>query len=405
MNRINCLIIDSDPESIRQIDVLTRKVRTVELRWKANSMKTGFEIIRKYLPEMAIVSLGAGTDSEIESLSAMARDFPFLYLLALSGGGGEDDAELILKAMRAGAHDFLCKPVNENDIRAAVGKVFKLKEARKEHPGSGGKIVAVFSNTGGIGTTTIAVNLADALVRYHGKKVVVVDLALASGDVTMFFNVNPAYSILDLAKNAEKADSDFLHTLLLKHSSGVYILADPPLIEDAESISAGQVREMLSTLRSMFDVIIIDTLHQFDERTLTALEVSDIVLLVTMLNLPSLKSTQKCLELFGRIGFRDERVRLVLNRYLPSDEIPQEKVEGILKCPVFFAVPNDYPTVISSVNRGKLLREIAPEKEVTKSFRQMAHLLFRTDPQKAKAEAPPKRGFIGRIFSPERSTK
>ena len=88
MNRINCLIIDSDPEAIRQIDVLTRKVGTVELRWKANSMKTGFEIIRKHLPEMAIVSLGAGTDSEIESLSAMARDFPFLYLLALSGGGG-----------------------------------------------------------------------------------------------------------------------------------------------------------------------------------------------------------------------------------------------------------------------------------------------------------------------------
>ena len=403
MNRINCLIIDSDPEAIRQIDVLTRKVGTVELRWKASSMKTGFEIIRKHLPEMAIVGLGAGTDSEIESLSAMAREFPFLYLLALTGGG--DDAELILKAMRAGAHDFLCKPVNENDLRAAVEKVFRLKEARKEHQGSGGKVVAVFSNKGGNGTTTIAVNLADALVRYHGKKVVVVDLALASGDVTMFFNVNPAYSILDLAKHAEKADSDFLHTLLLKHSSGVYILADPPMIEDAEAISAGQVREMLSTLRSMFDVIIIDTSHQFDERTLTALEVSDIVLLVTLLNLPSLKSSQKCLELFGRIGFRDERVRLVLNRYLPSDEIPRDKVEGIMKCPVFFAVPNDYPTVISSVNRGKLLREIAPEKEVTKSFRQMAHLLFRTDPQKAKADAPPKRGFIGRIFSPERSTK
>ena len=402
MNRINCLIIDSDPESIRQIDVLTRKVRTVELRWKANSMKTGFEIIRKYLPEMAIVSLGAGTDSEIESLSAMARDFPFLYLLALSE---KSDAELILKAMRAGAHDFLCKPVQENDLRAAAEKVFKLKAARKELHGSGGKIVAVFSNKGGNGTTTIAVNLADALVRYHGKKVVVVDLALAYGDVTMFFNVNPAYSILDLAKNAEKADYDFLHTLLLKHSSGVYILADPPMIEDAETISAGQVREILSTLRSMFDVIIIDSSHQFDERTLTALEVSDIILLVALLNLPSLKNTRKCLELFGRIGFRGQQIRLVLNRFLPSDEIPWEKIEGIMKIPVFFAVPNDYPTVISTVNRGKLLREIAPDKEVTKSFRQMAHLLFRADTQKAKPETAPKRSIMGRIFSLERSTK
>ena len=119
----------------------------------------------------------------------------------------------------------------------------------------------------------------------------------------------------------------------------------------------------------MFDYIVVDTPHQFDERTLTALEMSDIVLLVSLLNLPSLKNTQKCLELFGRIGLRDERVRLLLSRYLPNDEIPKESIEGIMNSPVFFSVPNDYPTVISSINRGKLLSEIAPDKEVTKSFR------------------------------------
>jgi pilus assembly protein CpaE len=402
MDRINCLIVETDQEAVRQIDVLCRKVGNVELRWKTNSMKTGFEIIRKHIPEMAIIGLDADTDSAIQSLSAMAGEFPSLYLLALSE---RSDADLILKAMRAGAHDFLCKPVKESDLRAAAEKIFKLKTARKDHHGSGGKVVSIFSNKGGNGTTTIAVNLAEALVRYHGKKVVVVDLALASGDVTMFFNVNPTYSILDLAKNAEKADYDFLHTLLLKHSSGVYILADPPMIEDAESISAGQVREMLSTLRSMFDIIIIDTSHQFDERTLTALEVSDIILLVSLLNLPSMKNTRKCLELFGRIGFRDEQTRLVMNRFLPSDEFPLEKIEGIMKIPVFFAVPNDYPTVISSVNRGKLLREIAPDKEVTKSFRQMAHLLFQADTKKAKPETAPKRSILGRMFGPERSNK
>ena len=402
MSRISCLIVDPDQEAIRLIDILSRKVGTIELRWKTSSMTSAFEIIRNHLPEMALVDLDSGTETAIESISAMAREFPFLYLLALSES---NDSGLILKAMRAGAHDFLCKPVNENDLRAAVEKVYKLKSARKEHQGGGGKIVAVFSNKGGNGTTTIAVNLADALVRYHNKKVLVVDLALTSGDVTTFFNANPAYSILDLAKNADKADYDFLHTLLLRHSSGVYILADPPLIEDADSISAGQVKEKLSTLRSLFDVIIVDTAHQFEERTLTALEASDIILLVTLLNLPSLKNTKRCLELFGRIGFRTENVRLVLSRYLPSDEIPLEKIEEIMKRPVFFAVPNDYPTVISSLNRGKLLRDIAPEKEVTKSFRQMASLLFRGDTQKATAETPPKRTFMKMMFGSERSTK
>jgi pilus assembly protein CpaE len=393
MNRISCLIIETDQEAIRQIDILSKRIGAIEVRWKTHSVQTGFDIIRKHLPEMVIVGLGPDPEPSIEAISSMAKDFPFLYLVALSD---RTDSALILRTIRAGAHDYLCKPVKEIDLRAAAEKASKLKATRKESGGRGGKILSVFSNKGGNGTTTIAANLADALVRLTGKKVAVVDLVLSHGDVTMFFNVNSSYSILDLAKNAEKADYDFLHTLLVRHASGVYVLADPPTIEDGEQISAAQVRDVLSTLRSMFDYIVVDTPHQFDERTLTALEMSDIVLLVSLLNLPSLKNTQKCLELFGRIGLRDERVRLLLSRYLPNDEIPKESIEGIMNTPVFFSVPNDYPTVISSINRGKLLSEVAPDKEVTKSFDRMAELLEGPPPKKAVPEK--KKGILDGFF-------
>ena len=401
MNRISCLIIETDPEAIRHIDILGRTIGSLEVRWKTNSLETGGAIIRKHLPEMAIVGLGQDPTASIDAISALSRDFPSLYLLALSD---RSDADLILRSMRAGAHDFLCKPVKEIDLRAAAEKVYKLKAARLEKRPDGGKIVSVFSNKGGNGTTTIAVNLADSLVRYHGKKVAVVDLVLSHGDVTMFFNVNPSYSIIDLAKNAQKADYDFLHTLLVRHQSGVYILADPPMIEDGEQISSTQVREVLGTLRSMFDYIVVDTPHQFDERTLTALEMSDTILLVSLLNLPSLRNTQKCLDLFGRIGLRDERVRLVLSRYLPNDEIPKDSIEGILNCPVFFAVPNDYPVVIASVNRGKLLFESSPDKEVTRSFRNLANLIVAPGAPDIPQESR-KKGFLGKIFTPNRRTK
>jgi pilus assembly protein CpaE len=393
MNRISCLIIETDQEAIRQIDILGKRIGSIEVRWKTHSVKTGIDIIRKHLPEMVIVGLGPTPEPSIELISMMAKDFPFLYLVALSD---QTDSALILRTIRAGAHDYLCKPVKEIDLRAAAEKASKLKATRKESGGRGGKILSVFSNKGGNGTTTIVANLADALVRLTGKKVAVVDLVLTHGDVTMFFNVNSSYSILDLAKNAEKADYDFLHTLLLRHSSGVYILAEPPMIEDGEQISAAQVREVLSTLRSMFDYIVVDTPHQFDERTLTALEMSDIVLLVSLLNLPSLKNTQRCLELFGRLGLRDERVRLLLSRYLPNDEIPKESIEGIMNTPVFFSVPNDYPTVISSINRGKLLSEVAPDKEVTKSFDRMAELL--EGPAQKKAVPERKKGILDNLF-------
>jgi pilus assembly protein CpaE len=401
MNRISCLIIESDQEAIRHIDILGRTIGSVEVRWKTNSLDTGAAIIKKHLPEMAIVGLGKTPDASIDAIATLSRDFPSLYLLALSD---KAESDLILRSMRAGAHDFLCKPVKEIDLRAAAEKVYKLKAARLEKKPEGGRIVSVFSNKGGNGTTTIAVNLADALVRYHGKKVAVVDLVLSHGDVTMFFNVNPSYSIIDLARNSQKADYDFLHTLLVRHSSGVYILADPPMIEDAELISPTQVREVLGTLRSMFDYIVVDTPHQFDERTLTALEMSDHILLVSLLNLPSLRNTQKCLELFGRIGLRDERVRLVISRFLPNDEIPRDSIEGILNCPVFFSVPNDYPAVIASVNRGKLLYETFPTKEVTKSFRDLSNLLTLSGVPQQTAK-PIKRGLLERIFPPGRRTK
>jgi pilus assembly protein CpaE len=398
MDRISCLIIESDQETVRHIDVLGRKIGTIDIRWKTNSVETGIGIIRKHLPEMAIIGLGGDPSSMIGSISRVAMEFPFLYIMALSA---QSDSDLILRAMRSGAHDFLIQPVTENDLRAAAEKVFKLKSSKEAPRRSGGRIVSVFSSKGGHGTTTIAVNLADALSKNHGKKVAVVDLVLAHGDVATFFNINPNYSILDLARNAQKADYDFLHTLMVKHSSGVYILADPPTIEDSEQISAVQVREVLLTLCSMFDYIVVDTPHHFDERTLTALEMSDTILVVSLLNLPSLKNTQKCLELFGRIGLRDERIRLVLSRYLPSDDISRETIEGILACPVFISVPNDYPVVISSVNRGKLLREIWPQKEVTKSFGEMAALLVR--PQGKPTEPKPKkRGLFQKIFQPER---
>ncbi|MBF8259606.1 MAG: Response regulatory protein [Actinobacteria bacterium] len=391
---IRTLIIETDPDTVRQIDILGRQTGTVDIRWKAPSIPEGAAIVRKFQPDMAIIGVNGDPAGVI---GPFAKEFPNLYILALSAACNGD---YVLQAMRAGAHDLLTTPVREVDLCIAAEKARKVR-FRKDPVERRGKIVSVFSNKGGNGATTIAANLADALATRHGKKVIVVDLVLAHGDVTMFFNVNPAHTILDLAKNADKADPEYLHSLLARHSSGVYILADPPRIEDADNITAGQVREILLTLRSMFDVVIVDTPHQFDEKTLTALEMSDTVLLVTLLNLPSLKNTQRSIELFCRLGFMDERVKLVLSRYLPDEEIPKESIEGIMNCPVFFAVPNDYPTVLSSVNRGKLLSEIAPDKEVTHAFRRLAELL--EGPAIASDLPRKKRGFLERVIHPMRS--
>lgn len=391
---IRSLIIESDPETVRLIDLLGRRSGSLDVRWTAGSVGEGAEIVRKFRPDMAIVEVNGNPASVVGPL---AKEFPNLYILALSA---TREAEYALETMRAGAHDLLCKPLREVDLSIAIEKARKAR-LRKEPAERRGKIVTVFSNKGGNGTTTIASNLSEALATEHGKRVVVVDLVMGHGDVTMFFNVTPTYTLLDLARNSGKADPEYIDSLIVRHSSGVCILADPPRIEDAEQISADQVRDMLATLRSTFDVVIVDTPHQFDEKTLAALEMSDTILLVTLLNLPALKNTQRSIELFARLGIFDDRVQLVLSRYLPNDEISKESIEGILNCPVFYAVPNDYPTVLSSINRGKLLSEIAPEKEVTTAFRRMAELLAGSGVPRVVQKR--KRGFMERVFHMERS--
>jgi pilus assembly protein CpaE len=391
---IRSIIIENDAETARLIELLGRRSGSLDVRWTAGSVEEGAEIVRKFRPDMAIVEVNGNPASVVGPL---AREFPNLYILALSA---TREAEYALETMRAGAHDLLCKPLREVDLSIAIEKARKAW-VRKEPAERRGKIVTVFSNKGGNGTTTIASNLSDALATEQGKRVVVVDLVMAHGDVTMFFNVTPTYTLLDLARNSGKADPEYIDSLIVRHSSGVCILADPPRIEDADQISADQVREMLATLRSTFDVVIVDTPHQFDEKTLAALEMSDTILLVTLLNLPALKNTQRSIELFARLGIFDDRVQLVLSRYLPNDEISKESIEGILNCPIFYAVPNDYPTVLSSINRGKLLSEVAPEKEVTAAFRRMAELL--TGPGVPRVEQKRKRGFLKRVFQMERS--
>ncbi|MBP2676605.1 MAG: response regulator receiver protein [Deltaproteobacteria bacterium] len=391
---IRSLIIENDAETARLIELLGRRSGSLDVRWTAGSVEEGADIVRKFHPDMAIVEVNGNPASAVGPL---AKEFPNLYILALSAA---QEPEYALETMRAGAHDLLCKPVREVDLSIAMEKARKAR-VRKEPAERRGKIVTVFSNKGGNGTTTIASNLSDALATDHGKRVVVVDLVMAHGDVTMFFNVIPTYTLLDLARNSGKADPEYIDSLIVRHSSGVCILADPPRIEDADLISADQVRDMLATLRSTFDVVIVDTPHQFDEKTLAALEMSDTILLVTLLNLPALKNTQRSIELFARLGILDDRVQLVLSRYLPNDEISRESIEGILNCPVFFAVPNDYPTVLSSINRGKLLSETAPEKEVSAAFRKMADLLV--GPAVPRVEQKRKRGFLEKVFRMERS--
>ncbi|MGA2192872.1 MAG: AAA family ATPase, partial [Nitrospirota bacterium] len=229
-----------------------------------------------------------------------------------------------------------------------------------------------FSSKGGIGRTTTAVNLAVSLHNISEKPVVLVDLDLEGGDDAMFLNLRPQYSISDVTTNIARVDQTFLNGVLSKHRSGIYLLAEPQNIEEVETITPGQVRDVLEALRNIFAYVVVDTGIGYSERNLAAFDISDLTLLIGILSLPSLHNVQKALAVFNRLGYDMDKVKFIVNRYVRKGEISISDAERTLGCKVFKHLPNDFNGVITSINRGLPLTLMAPKSEISRSFNELA---------------------------------
>jgi pilus assembly protein CpaE len=150
-------------------------------------------------------------------------------------------------------------------------------------------------------------------------------------------------------------------------------MGEPAKPEDADTISPDQVGQVLSHLRQMFKYVVVDATHSFEDRTIEVLDVSDIILLVVLLDLPNIRNVQRCLDIFNRLpGYSEEKVRLVINRYMPDLQIGIPQVERTLKSNVYWKIPNDYGSVINSINSGTPLVSVDGVSPVSASVRDLA---------------------------------
>jgi pilus assembly protein CpaE len=306
---------------------------------------------------------------------------------------GTTDAEIILQAMRSGAEEFLAQPFNWPTVVQSLERIRAKIHLQSAKGSDRGRIITVFSNKGGVGTTTVATNLAVALATEHRKSICLVDLVLQFGSVTSFLNLEPTYTILDLVKNLKHLDPMLLEGSLVRHASGVRVLAEPFHAEDASAIKHTDVEEILSALIQSFDFVIVDAPKEFDDNVAVAVEKSHQVLFVTEMDIPSLKNSRRAIELFQRVGVHQTNIRLILNRHIKSKIIDIEAVEKALGTKVSWTLPNDYPTAISAINQGVPIVTFAPKAELARSYSGLAERLVDTlaanAPAKAQAEEKP----------------
>lgn len=371
-NQIPTIIIDTDAQSTEVLNLYLSEAGYIQLIGEYNDIVTGYNAILEDRPSLVIVDISQKSELALDIINKISTNHKTCKIIVTSSNYSTDT---IIKAMRVGAREFWPKPFIKDDI---LNSLNKLKDVVT---GSGSdnkkcRVITTFSNKGGIGKTALATNLALELANLTKEKVALIDLNLQLGDITTFLDINPSFDISYVIQNLSRIDETFLLSTLEKYKdSNLYILADPPYLEQAEDITAEQIATLFEVLKKAFSYIVVDASATFDGKTITALDNSDLILLITIVNLPAIRNCQRCLDLFERLGYEKEKTKIILNRYMENDEIKVEDVEDVLSKKIYWKIPNNYFTIMSSINKGIPVGLVNPDSNIAQSYRELAAML------------------------------
>jgi pilus assembly protein CpaE len=285
--------------------------------------------------------------------------------------------DVLIRAIKMGVKEFFTQPIHREDVRAAILKIKNEKlraDSKDEEIDKKGKIINVFGTKGGIGTTTVAVNLASSLAALeNAPSVVLVDLNLHFGDVPLFLGMEPVFDWVDVIKNISRLDKTYLTSILLKHQTGISVLPAPASFSDEYPINQQNLEELFKAMQHIFDYIVVDNGQSFDSIAKTVIRISDMLLLVTLLSLPCLINTRKLQSTLRHLGYpSEESIMVIANRFVKNSDISLKDGEKSINKKYFCAIPNDYDTTMRAINLGKPLRMMDRGSEISSKFAELA---------------------------------
>jgi pilus assembly protein CpaE len=363
---ITCVVLSTGLDNFKDI----RRALTAEDRVKllagGNDAEQLYEEIVRLKPDAAIIALGPNAETAVRFIEKLNSECPETALISAAQDASPD---LILRSLRAGAREFLRIPISAEELRTVLSRASELQTKQQvEAPKKRGRMVAVFSSKGGCGTSFIATNLAAATA----SKTVLVDLNLQAGDLPLFLGLEAKYSIADMVEKRQRLDETLINSLITPHSTHLSLLAAPREADHADEIEPQHVFEVLLKLREHYDYVVLDPQHTFDSITLAALDQSDEIVLVLTLDIPAIRSTQRALEIFDRLGYPRKKVKIIVNRWSKQIDLDLRQVEKFLGEPVVGFVPSDYQTAVGSINLGTPLVQAEPTSKIALEIRRIA---------------------------------
>jgi len=404
-DQIRVLVVDDIPETRDHLTKLLGFESDIDVVGAAASGREALEMAARLSPDVILMDINMPDMDGIAATEQLSSAVPAAAVVMMSVQG---EADYLRRSMLAGAREFLVKPFSSDELTASIRQVSARERdkqsrmavtavaaaglaagvpGRAGHPGEPGLIVAVFSPKGGVGRTTVAVNLAVAAATDLGKKVVIMDGSFQFGDVGVLLNLNPrSKSIADLIPELDAGDLESIDTFLINHTSGIRVLLAPPSPETAEMITASGVKKVLERLRADHDLVIVDCTSYFNDTTLAILDAADVILTMLSLEITSVKNMRLFLEVAEQLGYESGKVRLVLNRADSALGIRVADVEHSIGRKVDETVVSDGRSVVYALNRGVPFFLSNREAQVSQDILRLARSVVGDPPTTGAAE-------------------
>jgi pilus assembly protein CpaE len=321
------------------------------------------------LPDVVLLDLGGDPDPFFTFAAQVKRIRPATKLVAISAVSPPTH-QLLLGAMRGGVQDFLAKPVSVEALKEMLSRF--VEESDTDKRPSLDKLIVVMGSKGGVGTTTVAVNLGVQLCTFARKQVALLDFARPLGNAHLLLDLHPRFGIRDAVDNLERLDSHFFAGLLTPHKTKLQVLAGATQPEEWQTIAVSPLERVVHVAQNNFDMVLLDMGSQFGTEWSPILKMARMILIVAEANVPSLWTLQRRLVALTGFGIEPERARIIVNRWHKGDEEVLKGVQKDISRPVFACIPNDFRKASTAVNLGTPLLENHHNNGLSIRYRQIA---------------------------------
>lgn len=394
---LSFVILSTGLESFKEIRSALASDARARLLAGGNDAEQLYDEIVRLKPNAAIITLGTNTEQALALMERLAVECPQTAIISAARDASPD---LILRSMRSGAREFLRLPIINEELQTVLDRTGEFCSEYVAEPKKKGRMISVFSSKGGCGTSFVASNLACAM----SEPTVLVDLNLQAGDLPLFLGLDPKYSIADVVENRARLDDTLVASYITPYSSSLSLLAAPREADSADEIEPEHIFEVLERLRENYQYVVLDPQHTFDAITLAALDQSDDIVLTLTLDIPAIRSAQRALEIFDRLGYSRSKVRVIVNRWSKQIDLDLNQVEKFLGEPVVGFVPSDYQVAVSSINLGQPLIKSNPTSRIAVEIQRIASVLTGDSVPAAEPQAE-RKSFWGSLFQRDRASR